>query len=67
MHTVDERFAVALMIVIFVYVTFIVNIVFFVSTTLKIREVRNELDRLTSQEDGISTRHQERMCITLGK
>lgn len=46
-------------------ITFTCNIVFFILTTLKIREVRNELDNLTSKED--SSRHQKKINIAKGK
>lgn len=49
----------------FIGITFTVNIVFFILTTLKIREVRKEIDKMTSKED--STRHQKRLTIEKGK
>lgn len=49
----------------FIGITFTINIVFFILTTLKIRKVRNEMDQLTSQED--SSRHQKKMNIARGK
>lgn len=49
----------------FIGITFTCNIIFFILTTLKIREVRNEMDHLTAQDD--SSRHQKKMNIARGK
>lgn len=45
--------------------TFSCNIVFIILTTLKIRAVRNEIDHLTSQEDG--SRHRKKLNIAVRK
>lgn len=63
--TVNPEQAEDLMRAIFIGTTFSINIVFFVLTTLKIREVRNEMNHLTSQED--SSRHQKKMNVARGK
>lgn len=63
--TVSPEQAEDLMRAVFIGITFTINIVFFILTTLKIREVRNEMDQLTSQED--SSRHHKKMNIARGK
>lgn len=49
----------------FICTTFTINIIFFILTTLKICQVKNEMYKLTSQED--SSRHQDRLNDERGK
>lgn len=64
-HSVDPDKVDELEVAGFICMTFTINIIFFILTALKILQVKNEINKLTSQEH--SSRYQKNVNVERGK